>query len=129
MKSFRNQLDKFLRLFWLVLPIILIAGTVGLYESRNAERDLAISEHARRVLDDTLETYPSSEDAMKALMQCIQKKLMRIEKSTRTDDLNRPRQICPKYATALEATHPSPMGMRELELAYGMLISGLQSKL
>jgi len=124
-----TQRDNLLRGFWFVLTMVLIAGTVALFESRNAERDIAITAHAKEVLDDTLEAYPGTADAINALMQCIQKKNMRVEKSTREDDLNRPRQACPKYATALEATHPSPMGMRELELAYGMLITGLKSKL
>jgi hypothetical protein len=124
-----TQKDSLLRGFWFILAMVLIAGTVALFESRNAERDIAISDHAKQVLDDTLEAYPSSTVAMNALMQCIQKKGMRVEKSTRDDDLNRPRQVCPKYGTALEATHPSPMGMRELELAYSMLITGLKSKL
>ena len=124
-----NRTENVLRLFWFVLAFGLVAGAVALFEARNADRDLVLSEKGQRILNETNELHPDTKEAMEALMQCIRKNLLKIDKSVDEDDLNRPRQVCPKYATALEATHPSPMGMRELELAYRHLILGLKANL
>lgn len=121
--------ESYLRLFWFLLAFSLIAGTVALFETRNADRDMAISERGKKIYSETIEAHPDAKDAMQALMQCIQKKYLKIDKTMDEEDINRPRQVCPRYAQALEATHPSPVGMKELELAYSQLIIGLKERL
>lgn len=121
--------NSYLRLFWFLLALGMMAGTVVLFESRNADRDLAISEKGQQLLAATINSHPGAAEAMNTLMQCIQKKFLKIDKTTDENDINRPRQVCPKYRVVLEATQASPMGMRELELAYNQLISGLKDKL
>ena len=121
--------ESYLRLFWFLLAFSLIVGTVALFETRNADRDLAISKQGQKIYTETIEAHPDTKEAIQALMQCIQKKYLKVDKTTDEEDINRPRQVCPRYAEALEATHPSPMGMKELELAYRQLIIGLKDRL
>lgn len=129
MKPKTNRTENALRLFWFVLACGLVAGAIALFEARNADRDLVLSEKGKRILDETIQLYPDTKDAMESLMQCVRKNLLKIDQTADEDDLNRPRQVCPKYAASLEATHPSPIGMREMELAYRHLILGLKANL
>ena len=129
MKNPISRPDRLLRVFWFLLGLGGLVGLVVMFEARNADRDLAISQKGQQILAETIEAHPSATEAMQALMRCIGNKYLKVDKSSDEDDINRPRQVCPKYANALEATHPSPMGMRELELAYRQLILGIKASL
>ncbi len=124
-----NRRDNFLRLFWFLLTFAAIAGSVALFDARNANRDMVISERGIQLMNATIAAHPESKEAIQVLMQCIRKGLMRIDKNTDEEDFNRPRQDCPKYNTVLEATYPSPMGMYNLGQAYTQLIVGLKANL
>lgn len=121
--------DKYLRLFWFLLTCSVIAGAVALFEARNANRDMVISERGVKLMNATITAHPDSKEVVQILMQCIRKGLMRVDKSTDEEDINRPRQDCPKYNTVLEATHASPMGMYDLGQAYTQVIVGLKAQL
>lgn len=121
--------DNFLRLFWFLLTCAVIAGSVALFEARNANRDMAISERGIKLMNATIAAHPDSKEAVQTLMQCFRNGLMRINESADEEDINRPRQSCPKYNTVLEATHASPMGMYDLGQAYTQLIVGLKTQL
>lgn len=118
-----------MRVFWFLLGLGGLLGLVVLFEARDRDRDLAVSKKGEKILADTVEAHPGTTQAMQALMRCIAKNDLKIDKTSDEDDFNRPRQACPKYAAALETTHPSPMGMRELELAYRQLILGIKASL
>lgn len=121
--------DNYLRLFWFLLTCAVIAGSVALFEARNANRDMAISERGIKLMNETIAAHPDSKEAVQVLMQCVRKGLMRVDKTTDEEDVNRPRRNCPKYNTILEATHPSPIGMYDLGQAYTQLIVGLKADL
>jgi hypothetical protein len=118
-----------LQCFWFGLLIIIVGGTVVLFDLRNADRNLAVSTYGTNLLEATIEEHPDSAEAIQALMLCIQKKTVKMDPGFDEKDINRPRLVCPKYGALLEATHPSPMGMRDLELAYKKIILGLKAKL
>jgi hypothetical protein len=129
MKNPISRPDRLLRVFWFVLGLGGLVGLVVMFEARNADRDLAISKKGQQILAETIEAQPSATEAMQALMRCIGNNYLKVDKTSDEDDFNRPRQVCPKYGAALEATHPSPMGMRELALAYRQLILGIKASL
>ena len=102
---------------------------VALFEAREDSRALVFTKKSADVLTSTIKDHPASREALEAVMFCIGKGYLKIDKNMDEEDINRPRQVCPKYAKILEATHPSPMGMHNLGEAYAQLISGLKGTL
>ena len=121
--------DFYLRAFWFAMTIALIAGAVVMFENRNSDRILASTQRANSVLNETVASYPETRPAFEALLKCINKKFLTIEKNDDEDDFYRPRQVCPQYAQAIEPLQATPMGMRELQLAYQKFIGGLKAGL
>jgi hypothetical protein len=129
MKNSIARTDRLWRAFWILVGLGCLVGLIVLLDDRNRDRDLAISKKGEQILAETIEAYPSATEAMQALMRCIGNNYLKVDKSSDEDDFNRPRQACPKYAAAVENTHPSPIGMRGLELAYRQLILGIKASL
>lgn len=118
-----------LNAFWLGMTVLIILGTFVLFEIRHADRNMVVSQYANTLLETTLDDHPDSAEVIQALMACIQKKILIIDKNFDEKDINRPRKLCPKYAVLLEATHPSPIGMQDMQVAFKKIILGLKAKL
>jgi hypothetical protein len=121
--------ENLLNAFWMLMVAALVGGTFVLFQMRHADRNMVISTYANNLLEATLEDHPDSTEAIEALMVCIQKKIIVVDNNFDEKAINRPRKLCPKYATLLEATHPSPMGMHDLQAAFAKIILGLKAKL
>ncbi len=121
--------ETLLRTFWVVLTFVMLAVAVALFEAREDSRALVFSQRSADVLATTIRDHPASKEALEAVMFCVGKGYLKIDMNMDEEDINRPRQVCPKYAKILEATHPSPMGMHNLSEAYSQLIAGLKATL
>ena len=121
--------ETLLRTFWVLLTFVMLGVAVALFEAREDSRALVFTKKSADVLTSTIKDHPASREALEAVMFCIGKGYLKIDKNMDEEDINRPRQVCPKYAKILEATHPSPMGMHNLGEAYAQLISGLKGTL
>ena len=121
--------DFYFRAFWFAMTIALVAGAVVMFENRNANRILASSRRSKQVLQSTVDSYPDTRPVFEALMKCIDRKYLTIEKDEDEEDYYRPRQVCPRYAAAIEVIQSTPMGMRELQLAYQKFIIGMKAGL
>lgn len=121
--------ENLLRTFWVILTFVMLGVAVTLFEAREDSRALVFSKKSTETLDATVRKYPGARTALEAVMFCVGKGYLKIDKGFDEEDVNRPRQVCPPYAKALEATHPSPIGMHELSEAYGALITGLKANL
>lgn len=127
MKLTQTQRDNYLRIFWFLLALSLIAGAVALFEARNAGRDKAISKKALNILNITVEEHPDTQVALQALMECVRKGYLKIDNSSDENDINQSKQLCPAYGAALEATYASPVGMHELSEGYRKFVIGMKS--
>lgn len=121
--------ENLLSAFWMLMFAALVGGTFVLFKIRHTDRTMVVSTYANNLLEATLEDHPDSTEAIQALMVCIQKKIIIVDNNFDEKSINRPRKLCPKYAALLEATHPSPMGMHDLEVAFAKIIVGLKAKL
>jgi hypothetical protein len=121
--------ENLLRTFWVLLTFVMLGVAVALFEAREDSRALVFSKKSATVLADAIKDHPSSREALEAIMFCIGKGYLNVDKNMDEEDINRPRQVCPKYAKILEATQPSPIGMHNLSDAYAQLITGLKATL
>lgn len=126
-KSTRQE--NLLRTFWVLLTFASLAIAVALFDAREDSRALALKRRMQQLHEETVKDYPDAKDALDAMMTCIGKGQLKIDRGFNEEDLNRPRQQCPKYNAAVEALHPSPMGMHSLSLAYAKLVEGLKANL
>lgn len=124
-----SRQENLLRTFWVLLTFVLLGVAVALFEAREDSRALVFSKKSADVLASTIKDHPAAREAMEAVMFCIGKGYFKIDKNMDEEDINGPRQLCPKYAKILEATHPSPIGMHNLTEAYTQLITGLKGTL